>query len=209
MNLIESIKKVIKEAEEELLNKVIDFFIHKGEADIKELRYFGVDDKEQIQNIMNRFFNEKGHKNLITVKEELEGTEQTFQCGGYNLNIKIDKILSSKSPYYNDMTTQYKNVSYEDVLKLYVTILHQSEVTILEPPIDSQGVEIDNPINIHDIFKDDSDVKKSIPWADIINEIEDCVLEKYNDFLQRKIGIPVRGVWVTLQGETEPRKYYN
>mgnify|MGYP003656547851 CR=1 FL=1 len=59
MNLIESIKKVIKEAEEELLNKVIDFFIHKGEVDIKELRYFGVDDKEQIQNIMNRFFNEK------------------------------------------------------------------------------------------------------------------------------------------------------
>ena len=195
MNLIESIKKVIKEAEEELLNKVIDFFIHKGEVDIKELRYFGVDDKEQIQNIMNRFFNEKGHKNLITVKEELEGTEQTFQCGGYNLNIKIDKILSSKSPYYNDMTT-----------KLYVTILHHSEVTILEPPIDSQGVEIDNPINIHDIFKDDFDYGLR---ADIINEIEDCVLEKYNDFLQRKIGIPVRGVWVTLQGETEPRKYYN
>jgi|TARA_R110002126_G_scaffold261759_1_gene404627 hypothetical protein len=195
MNLIESIKKVIKEAEEELLNKVIDFFIHKGEVDIKELRYFGVDDKEQIQNIMNRFFNEKGHKNLITIKEELEGTEQTFQCGGYNLNIKIDKILSSKSPYYNDMTT-----------KLYVTILHHSEVTILEPPIDSQGVEIDNPINIHDIFKDDFDYGLR---ADIINEIEDCVLEKYNDFLQRKIGIPVRGVWVTLQGETEPRKYYN
>ena len=175
MNLIESIKKVIKEAEEELLNKVIDFFIHKGEVDIKELRYFGVDDKEQIQNIMNRFFNEKGHKNLITIKEELEGTEQTFQCG--------------------DMTT-----------KLYVTILHHSEVTILEPPIDSQGVEIDNPINIHDIFKDDFDYGLR---ADIINEIEDCVLEKYNDFLQRKIGIPVRGVWVTLQGETEPRKYYN
>lgn len=195
MNLIESIKKVIKEAEEELLNKVIDFFIHKGEVDIKELRYFGVDDKEQIQNIMNRFFNEKGHKNLITIKEELEGTEQTFQCGGYNLNIKIDKILASKSPYYNDMTT-----------KLYVTILHHSEVTILEPPIDSQGVEIDNPINIHDIFKDDFDYGLR---ADIINEIEDCVLEKYNDFLQRKIGIPVRGVWVTLQGETEPRKYYN
>ena len=85
-------------------------------------------------------------------------------------------------------------------------ILHHSEVTILEPPIDSQGVEIDNPINIHDIFKDDFDYGLR---ADIINEIEDCVLEKYNDFLQRKIGIPVRGVWVTLQGETEPRKYYN